>query len=245
MVEGVLGDVGNTSVGVLPNISDLRFDLTDKKLNHGRLSGSIFSDAGNTGRQRHLHRNIEEGWCLIAWVSESTLGHLHECFTLGLDTLDRTRLGELELKLRLSEGEVRTSTGLDLDELIEVTLVHMQLQVLNLHHVGTAVVKETRVVRHHDTSDVGEGVDVLLYPGNVDNIKMVRGLIKKQNIGLLKHGTGKGELHTPSTGESGHSVIGLGLSIRNETDSGKHFPHLLLGTSKLLDLLINEDIIDT
>mmetsp|Transcript_3871 Transcript_3871/g.6400 ORF Transcript_3871/g.6400 Transcript_3871/m.6400 type:complete len:242 (+) Transcript_3871:1046-1771(+) len=241
----MLGNVGNTSVGVLPNISFLRFDLTDKKLNHSRLSGSVFSDTGNTGRQRHLDRNIEEGWFLIAWVSESTLRHFHECFTLGLDTLDGTRLGELELHLRLGEGEVRTSTGLDLDKLIEVTLVSVQLQVLNLHDVGTTVVEETRVVRHHDTSDVGERVDVLLHPGNVDNIEMVSRFVKQQNIGLLKHGTGKGELHTPSTGESGHSVIGLGLSIRNETDSGKHFPHLLPGTSKLLDLLIDENILDT
>mmetsp|Transcript_13608 Transcript_13608/g.19363 ORF Transcript_13608/g.19363 Transcript_13608/m.19363 type:complete len:242 (-) Transcript_13608:237-962(-) len=241
----MLGNVGNTSVGVLPDISDLRFDLTNKKLNHGRLSGPVLSDTGNTRRQRHLHRNIEECWLLITWVSESTLGHFHESFTLGLDTLDRTRLGELELHLGLGEREVRTGTRLDLDELIEVTLVRMQLQVLNLHNVGTAVVKETRVVRNHDTSNVGERVDVLLHPGNIDNIEMVGRFIEKQNIGLLKHSTSKGKLHTPSTGESGHSVIGLGLSIRNETDSGKHFPHLLPGTSKLLDLLINEDILDT
>ena len=76
---------------------------------------------------------------------------------------------ELKLKLGLSEGEVRTSTWLNLDELIKVTLVGVQLQVLNLHDVTAAVVEETRVVRNHDTSDVREGVDVLLDPGNVDN----------------------------------------------------------------------------
>ena len=183
VVESMLGDVGNTGVGVLPDKTSLGLDLSNKELNHGRLTGTILSNTCNTGRKGDLDRDIEESRCVVHGVGEGTLGHLHEGLTLGLDTFDGSRLGELELQLGLSEGEVSTSTWLGLHELIKVTLVSVELQVLNLQDMGTAVVEETGVVGHHDGSDAVEGVDVLLHPGNVDNIQVVGGFIKEQDIG--------------------------------------------------------------
>mmetsp|Transcript_6537 Transcript_6537/g.10320 ORF Transcript_6537/g.10320 Transcript_6537/m.10320 type:complete len:723 (-) Transcript_6537:88-2256(-) len=241
----MLGDVGNTGVGVLPNISSLGLNLSNKKLDHGGLSGAVLSNAGNAGAQRNLNGDIEQGRLLVYGIGEGALRHLHEGLSLRFDTLDGSRLGELELHLGFGEGEVGTSAGLDLNKLIQVTLVEVQLQVLNLQDVGAAIIEETRVVGHHDDSDIGEGVDVLLHPSNIDNIQVVGGLVHEQDIGLLKHGTGKGELHSPSSGEGGHGVIGLGLSIRDESDGGKHLPNLFTGASQSLDLLVNEDVIDT
>mmetsp|Transcript_8622 Transcript_8622/g.12728 ORF Transcript_8622/g.12728 Transcript_8622/m.12728 type:complete len:380 (-) Transcript_8622:2091-3230(-) len=59
MVESVLSDVSDTGIGVLPHISNLRLDLSDQKLDHGRLSGTILANAGNTRTQTDLNGDIE------------------------------------------------------------------------------------------------------------------------------------------------------------------------------------------
>mmetsp|Transcript_10425 Transcript_10425/g.22096 ORF Transcript_10425/g.22096 Transcript_10425/m.22096 type:complete len:430 (-) Transcript_10425:1671-2960(-) len=200
VVEGMLSNVRNTGVGVLPNVTDLGLDLTDKQLDHGALTCAVLSYASDTRAQGNLNRDVEESRRFIDGVREGTVRHLHEGLTLGLDTLNRTRLGEPELHLGLRDGEVGASLGLELDELIEVTLEGVELQVLNLKDVGTAIVEKTGVVTDNDGGNIGEGIEVVLNPGNVDNIKMVGGLIKKEDISLLKHGSGKSELHAPSTG---------------------------------------------
>lgn len=44
VVEGVLGDVGDTEVGVLLNAAKVRERLAGEELDEGRLSGSVGSD---------------------------------------------------------------------------------------------------------------------------------------------------------------------------------------------------------
>ena len=244
VVEGVLGDVGDTGVGVLPDVTDLGLDLTDEELDHGTLTGTVLADAGNTGAEGDLDGNVEESGLVVDGVGEGAAGHLHEGLTLGLDTLDGTRLGELELHLRLGDGEVGTGLGLELDELVKVALEGVELQVLDLKDVGTAIVEKAGIVRHNDGGNILEGVEVVLDPGNVDDVQVVGGLIEEKNIGLLKHGSGKSELHAPSTGEGGHGVVGLGLAVLGETDGGKDAADLLLLNVHGLDLLIDEDVLD-
>ena len=244
VVEGVLGDVGDTGVGVLPDITDLGLDLTDEELDHGTLTGTVLADAGNTGAEGDLNGNVEEGGRLVDGVGEGAAGHLHEGLTLGLDTLDGARLGELELHLRLGDGEVGTGLGLELDELVKVALEGVELQVLDLKDVGAAIIEKAGIVRHNDGGNILEGVEVVLDPGNVDNVQVVGWLIEEKDIGLLKHGSGKSELHTPSTGEGGHGVVGLGLAILGETDGGKDTADLLLVNVHGLDLLVDEDVLD-
>mmetsp|Transcript_3700 Transcript_3700/g.5375 ORF Transcript_3700/g.5375 Transcript_3700/m.5375 type:complete len:351 (-) Transcript_3700:1910-2962(-) len=140
VVESVLSDVSDTGIGVLPHISNLRLDLSDQKLDHGRLSGTVLTNTGNTRAQTDLNGDIEQSRLFVTGVGKGAATHLHEGLTLGLNTLDRTRLGEIELELTLLERKVSTSTRLDLDELIQVTLEGIELQVLNLQDVGTAIV---------------------------------------------------------------------------------------------------------
>ena len=124
MVESVLGNVGDTSVGVLPDLSLLGFDLTDQELNHGRLSGSVFTNAGDTRGQRNLNGNVKESRLGVLGVGKGGSGDLHQGLALGLDTFNRTRLGEFELALLVGlEREVGTGRRVDLDVFIEVTLV--------------------------------------------------------------------------------------------------------------------------
>lgn len=121
-----------------------------------------------------MHGDIKQGRRLVAGVGEGALGHLHECLTLGLDTLDGSGLREPELELGLREREVGTSTGLDLDKLVQVSLVLVELQVLNLKDVGAAIVQESRVVGHNDSSHIVKRLEVLLHPSNIDNVQAVK-----------------------------------------------------------------------
>mmetsp|Transcript_17732 Transcript_17732/g.24955 ORF Transcript_17732/g.24955 Transcript_17732/m.24955 type:complete len:277 (+) Transcript_17732:1073-1903(+) len=241
----MLGDVCNTCIGVLPDISGLGFNFTNEKLNHCRLTSTVLSNTCDTGTERNLDSDVEKSRLIVSGVGEGTSCHFHKSLTLGLNSLNRTGLGETELLLRFSERKVRASRRLDLDEFIEVTLEGMKLQVLNLKDVGTAVVEKTRVVTDNDGGNISERVEVVLNPGNVNDIQVVSRLIKKKDVSLLKHSTGKSELHTPPTREGGHSVVRLGLSIRGETDSCKHSTDFLLVNVKSLDLRVNGNIVNT
>jgi hypothetical protein len=149
-MECMLGYVSDTSIRVLPNFTNLWFNFTNEQLNHGRLSGSILSNASNAGTQTDLDRNIEKGWFIIPRVGESATAHLHEGLTLGFNTLNRTWLGETELELASLESEVSTSARLNLNELVKVTLESMQLEVLDLQNIGAAIIKETTIVGHNN-----------------------------------------------------------------------------------------------
>mmetsp|Transcript_92680 Transcript_92680/g.267637 ORF Transcript_92680/g.267637 Transcript_92680/m.267637 type:complete len:737 (+) Transcript_92680:19-2229(+) len=244
VVECVLGDVGNTGVGVLPDISLLRRNFSDKKLNHGRLSSTVFSDTGNTGTERNLDSNIVQSRLGVSGVGEGTVAHFHQGLTLGLNTLNGSRSRELELHLGGSQSEVSAGGRIDLDILVKVTLVSSELQVVESKNVGTAVIQQTRVVTDNDRSDILQGVEVSLNPGDVDNVKVVCGFIQQKNISLLKHSTGQSELHTPSSAQSGHSVVRLCLSVFSESDSSKNLTDLLLSNTHSSQAFIGGNIVD-
>jgi hypothetical protein len=95
------------------------------------------------------------------------------------------------------------------------------------------VVEELGVVRDDDGC-AGGGDEVVLEPCNVLDVQVVGGLVEKKNIGLLEDGTGKSQLHLPTTGETTDGAIELlleetelnksraDLSIRSlDTDSSK------------------------
>lgn len=170
VVESVLGNIGNTGVRVLPHISFLGHNFTDKELDHGRLSSSVLSDTGNTRTERHLNSDVEKSGLGVSRISEGTVCHLHECLSLGLHTLDRSRNWELELQLGRFQGKVRAGSGVNLYILVEVSLVSSQLQVVERKNVSTAIVEQTGIVTDNDGSDILQGVEVGLDPGNVDNI---------------------------------------------------------------------------
>jgi len=68
VVERVLGYVGDTGVGVLPYLSDLWLDLSDEELDHGALSGSVLSDAGDATAEGNLDGDVEEGGTVVDGV---------------------------------------------------------------------------------------------------------------------------------------------------------------------------------
>ena len=118
--------------------------------------------------------------------------------SLGLDTLKETGLGEPELHVGGTELVVGTSRGHTLDELAQVTLVALELEALVVDDVLDNVVQELAVVGDDDRC-AGRGGQVVLQPLNVLHVQMVGRLVKKENIGLLEHGTSERELHLPAT----------------------------------------------
>jgi hypothetical protein len=99
MMESVLGDVSNTSIRVLPGITSLRDNLTGEDLDHGRLTSTILTDTTNARAHGDLDRDIKEGGDSVTGVGKVSVYKLHESLGLGLNTLDRPGLRELELEL--------------------------------------------------------------------------------------------------------------------------------------------------
>jgi hypothetical protein len=148
----------------------LRLDFSNKKLDHGGLSGAVLTDTGDTGTERNLDGNVEQSRAIVDRVCECTLAHLHESLSLRLNTLNGTGVGELELHLGFTEGEVSTGGWVVLHIFIEVTLVAIKLQVVERKDVGTAVIEKTGIVTDENGSHISEGVEVGLDPSNVDDV---------------------------------------------------------------------------
>lgn len=148
VVESVLSDVTDDQVGVFPDFSSLvGFGLSDEKLDEGRFTGSVGSENGDTGRERDLERDVVKLLNGGSRVLESDVTHLHERLLLGLDTIEKGRVGEGEVVI-LERVELVVSLGLgnELDESVEVTGVPLDLELVQVENVGTDVVEESRVV---------------------------------------------------------------------------------------------------
>ena len=59
VVEGVLGDVGDARVGVIPDIAGLEFDLTHQELDHRGLARAVLPHARDAGAEGHLNGDAE------------------------------------------------------------------------------------------------------------------------------------------------------------------------------------------
>mmetsp|Transcript_30273 Transcript_30273/g.64934 ORF Transcript_30273/g.64934 Transcript_30273/m.64934 type:complete len:311 (-) Transcript_30273:1318-2250(-) len=240
----MLSNVSNTSIRMLPHVPNLRCDFTDKKFNHGGLSCTVLSDTCDTRTQRNLNSNIEQSWFLVSWVSEGAFAHLHQRFTLGLDTFNGPRRREGHLKLGCLQREEGPSRRINLHEFVKVTLEASQFQVFKFQNVGAAVIEQSGIVTDHDTRDVGKRIQVSLHPSDIDDIQMVGRFIQKKDISILKHGSCQRELHTPSSTKGGHSVIRLRFTIIGEPNSSKHITNLGFFEIQTLDSRINGNVLD-
>jgi len=236
VVEGVLGDVGDTNVGVLGDNTVGGDGLTGQDLDEGRLSGTVGSDDGNTRVEGDLARHVHDGQLGGAGVGKVNVLELDKGLILGLDTVQETGLGELEGDGRGRQLVVGLALGVLLNELGQVTLVLLELAGLVVDNTRADSVEESRVVGNDHGGDVGQGVKVVLQPGDVGNIQMVGGLVQKQDIGVHQHGTGQLELHLPTTGKG---TDGLLLLLLVESNGLEHLNDGLL--VEVLELLVVED----
>jgi len=236
VVEGVLGDVGDTDVGVLGDNTIGGGSLTGQDLDKGGLSGSVGANDGNTGVQGNLAGHVHDGQLGGTGVGKVDVLKLDESLILGLDTIQETGLGKLKCDGRSRQLVVRTTSGVLLDELGQVTLVLLELAGLVVDNTSADGVEETRVVGNDHGGDVGERVEVVLQPGDVGNIQMVGRLVQQQDIGVHQHGTSQLQLHLPTTGKG---TDGLLLLLLIETDRLEHVNNGL--TLEVLNVLIVED----
>src|SRR5699024_11148084 len=61
VVEGVLGDVANDDVRVLPDVTALvLLEVANEELDERRLAGTVGAENGDTRRERDLERDVEQ-----------------------------------------------------------------------------------------------------------------------------------------------------------------------------------------
>lgn len=223
--ESVLLDVGDTDVLVLVDLTGGGDQLTSQDVDEGGLSGTVGTNDGNTGAERALEGDVGDLRLGSTGVLEGHVADADNGLGLGLNTLKETGLGEPELHVGGRELVVRAGGRHALDELAQVTTVTLELEALVVNNVLDNVVKELAVVGDDDGR--ARGVDkVILEPLDVLHVKMVGGLVKQQDIGLLEHGTGKSQLHLPATRQSSDDAVNLGLS---EAERDESLLDLLLG----------------
>lgn len=225
MGESVLLDVGDTDVLVGVDITDGWDQLTGKDVDESRLSGTVGANDGNTGAERALEGDVGDLGLGGTLVLEGHLVDTDNGLGLGLDTLEETGLRELELHLGGTELVVRLCGWALLDELLEVTAVTLKLVALVVDDVLADVVQELGVVGHDDGC-AGGVLQVVLEPLDVLDIQMVGRLIEQQNIRVLENGTGKSQLHLPSSGEGGDQAVG---HVSVEAELGQLLLDFLLG----------------
>ncbi|GFF58995.1 hypothetical protein IFM46972_11263 [Aspergillus udagawae] len=206
--ESMLLDVGDTDVLVLVDITAGGDELTSQDVDEGGFTSTVGTDNGNTRAQRDLEGDVGELGPGSSGVLEGHVADTDDGLGLGLDTLEETRLGELELHVGGAELIVGTSAGNLLDELAQVTAVTLELEALVVNDVLDNIVQELAVVGDDDGS-ARRGAKVVLQPGNVLDIQVVGRLVKEQNVGVLEHGTGKSQLHLPTTRQRGDGAFKL------------------------------------
>ena len=204
----MLLDVGDTDVLVVVDLTLGGDQLTSKDVDESRLSGTVGTDDSNTRAERALEGALLNLGLSSTGVLEGDVADTDDGLGLGLDTLEETGLGELELDLGGTKLVVRLGGRNTLDELGELTAVSLQLEALVVDNVLDDVVEELGVVRDDDGC-AGGGDEVVLEPSNVLDVQVVGRLIEKKNIGLLEDGTGKSQLHLPTTRETTDGAIKL------------------------------------
>lgn len=225
MGESVLLDVGDTDVLVGVDVTDGWDQLTSEDVDESGLSGTVGANDGNTGAERALEGDVGDLGLGGTLVLEAHLVDTDDGLGLGLDTLEETGLRELELDLGGAELVVGLCGWALLDELLEVTAVTLKLVTLVVDDVLADVVQELGVVGNDDGC-AGGVLQVFLEPLDVLDIQMVGRLIEQQNIRVLENGTGKSQLHLPSSGEGGDHTAGHALV---EAELSQLLLDLLLG----------------
>jgi len=96
MGESVLFDVGDTGVLVSANVTAGWDQFTSKDVDKGRRSGTVGSNDGNTGSERALEGNVANLGLGGTGVLEAHVGGTNDSLGLGLETLEVTKLSEVE-----------------------------------------------------------------------------------------------------------------------------------------------------
>jgi len=206
--EGVLLNVGDTDVLVLVDITGGGDQLTSQDVDESGLSGTVGTDDSNTGAKGNLESDVPDLGLRSALVLEGHVVDTDDSLGLGLDTLEETGLGELELHLGGTKLVVGASRGNPLDEVGQGTTVTLELEALVVDNVLDDVIQEAGVVGDHDGSARG-GLEVVLEPLDVLDIQVVGGLVKQENVGVLEDGTAQSQLHLPTTRQGTDGAIEL------------------------------------
>ena len=110
-----------------------------------------------------------------------------------------------------------------LDEILKVTRVPLQLEVVKMKNVGNSSVKEVRVVRDNDGGTSSKGGEIVDQPVNVKNIQVVGRLVEQEDLGLEENSSGKSKLHLPTARKRTNGVLLLDFVETDRFESGLNF----------------------
>lgn len=234
--ESVLLDVGDTDVLVLVDLTTGGNQFTGQDVDQSRFTGTVGTNDGNTRAQGHLETNVRNLGTRSTRVLEGHVGDTDDGLGLGLDTLEVTGLGELELHVRSTKLVVRAGSRDLLDELAQTTTVALELEALVVDDVLDNVVQKAAVVRDHD--GCARRVDeVVLQPFDVLDVQVVGGFVEQENVWVFEHSTGQSELHLPTTRKGGDGAFEL---LTEETEFLKlGFDLILLGVQTNITELLH------
>lgn len=152
VVEGVLSDVTDDQVGVLPDLTALvGLHITDEQLDEGRLAGTVGPENSDTGGKRDLESDVVKLLNGLRGVLESDLTHLQQRLLFGLNTIQQRWVGELEpVVFQSFETIVRLGLRNGLNEFLEVATISSELEAVQVEDISDGVVKETGVVGDDD-----------------------------------------------------------------------------------------------
>mmetsp|Transcript_12009 Transcript_12009/g.25035 ORF Transcript_12009/g.25035 Transcript_12009/m.25035 type:complete len:444 (+) Transcript_12009:1274-2605(+) len=169
------------------------------------LTGAVGAQDHDAGRQRHLETNARQGVLVVAGITEIDVVHLQKFLRGGTDPLESSRIGEGEFEFGGGEFEVMLRLRLFLDEFGHLAGVVNELAVrapgvalLVVYDVGADVLQEGGVVRHDEDGGVLEAAQVLNEPVNRLEVQVIRGLIKKEDVGVDQNRLGQAQFHLPS-----------------------------------------------
>mmetsp|Transcript_70157 Transcript_70157/g.146772 ORF Transcript_70157/g.146772 Transcript_70157/m.146772 type:complete len:654 (-) Transcript_70157:1258-3219(-) len=216
VMEGVLGDVGHSQTGSLPDAALSGLLLADQDLDGCGLAGSVGTDHGHSAHLGHCEVHVHDGGLVLGGVLVAHVRHSEDDLTAALHALHGTRLREHELHGLVAEFEVGFLLGVLLDELTEalalLALEGLELAVLEIDDVGAHLVQEGGEVGGADDAAL-EGLQPILEPLDVVHIQVASGLVQHQHIGVHELGGAELHLHLPATGVAGHRQLQVGGTV--------------------------------
>ncbi len=116
---------------------------TTTYLDHGALTSTVGTQHRHSGVERHIDRHTIEDVLFSTRVLEAHISHLQDCLVLGLHTLQKPRLGEVEGLHSSRQLIVGFGFRHTLDKLREVAAVGLELAVVEVQNVCAHLVLES------------------------------------------------------------------------------------------------------
>mmetsp|Transcript_19951 Transcript_19951/g.44008 ORF Transcript_19951/g.44008 Transcript_19951/m.44008 type:complete len:349 (-) Transcript_19951:8-1054(-) len=215
MMKCMLRNVGNANIWMLPNnrfASDRQ--LADQGLDHGGLASTVGTYHRHAAQKRHLDTHIVESRRLVAGICVGDILHLQELLSLGLHALQHAWLWQNKALFFAGEAEIGLRLWTSAHKIRDISLVGLQLSLLDIDDMATDFVQEGAVMGDHNGRDwsgciLAQAEQVIAQPAHICNIQVSCWFIQQKDVCTHEHGSHQPELHFPSSGEMADLALQL------------------------------------